>query len=183
MKPIIKLITTTMKAICLTALAGVQQTNAQPYISDYKFNLYFEKAFELTLTDDWDQALPLFITLYQSDTENANLAFLIAFCLSKTRREPRLAIELFRQAGKSVNPHYNRGFSTERQAPISVFFHLGEQQFLEGDFQDALASYLKYLALLPVGQMMARNETQLMITAVQDAIRDSHSHPPNMALK
>lgn len=173
-----------MKVICLTSVVMLHSSGSQSqpgYISQYKFNLLFENAFELMLMGEWDKALPVFITLYQTDTANSNLCYLTGFCLYKLRREPATAVQLFEKASLSVNPRYVRGISEERKAPISTFYYMGELQFLEGDFQDALASYMRYLAWLPGSQLHARHETQLMIATIEAAIKDSRDGPKNIA--
>ena len=173
-----------MKAICLTSVVMLHSSNSnsQPvYISQYKFNLLFENAFELMLSGEWDKALPVFITLYQNDTANSNLCYLTGFCLYKLRREPAAALQLFEKASLHINPRYVRGLSEERKAPITTFYYLGELQFLEGDFQDALSSYMRYLAWLPGSQQQAKNEAMLMITTIETAIKDSRDGPRNIA--
>lgn len=176
MNYIVKLITYSMKVICLTSVVMLHSSGSQsqPFnMSQYKFNLLFENAFELMLTGEWDKALPVFITLYQNDTTNSNLCYLTGFCLYKMRREPAAAVQLFEKASLSVNPRYVRGVSHERKAPISTFFYLGELQYLAGDYQDALTSYLRYLAWLPGSQLHAKNEAKLMIATIETAIKDS----------
>lgn len=184
MNSIVKSITNFMKAICLTSVVMLQSSSSQsqPFnISQYKFNLLFENAFELMLSGDWDKALPVFITLYQNDTANSNICYLTGFCLFKLKREPATAVQLLEKASQSVNPRYIRGMSDERKAPITTFYYLGELQFLEGNFQDALTAYLRYLAWLPGSQLHAKHETQLMIATVEAAIRDSRNGPKNIA--
>jgi|GEM_PF-3465892 len=164
-----------MKVICLTSVVGLQSISAhsQPVgISQYKFNLLFENAFELMLAGEWDKALPTFITLYQNDSSNSNICYLTGFCLYKLRLQPALAIQLFEKAALSVDPLYEKGISEERKAPISVFYYLGELRFMEGDFQESLTSYMRYLAWLPGSQIHARNETRLMITTVETEMKN-----------
>ncbi len=165
-----------MKVICLTSVAMLQSNNthSQPgFLSQYKFNRLFENAFELMLSGEWDKALPTFITLYQNDTTNANISYLVGFCLYKLRREPSTAVQLFKKASLSVNPRYIRGYSEENKAPISVFCYLGELQFLEGNYKDALAAYMRYLAWLPGSQLQAKHDAQLMIVTIETAIKDN----------
>jgi len=184
MNSIVKPILNFMTVICLTSVAGMQSisTLAQPFsISQYKFNMLFENAFQLMLSGEWDKALPTFITLYKSDTSNNNICYLAGFCLYKLRREPALAVQLLKKASLSVNPRYIRGISDERKAPITTFYYLGELQFLEGDFKEALASYTRYLAWLPGSQIRSRTETQLMIATIETAIRESREGPKNIA--
>ena len=173
-----------MKVICLTTVVSMHSNNShsQPgYMSQYKFCLLFENAFELMLSGEWDKALPTFITLYQNDTANSNICYLTGFCLYKLRREPTLAISLFEKASLSINPRYVKGISTERKAPIATYYYLGELQFLEGDFKGSLASYVRYLAWLPGSQVCAKNEVELMIATIETAIKDSRSEPKNIA--
>ncbi len=173
----VKQTTNLMKAIILSSVAGMQSVNAQQSfsISDYKFTYLFEQGFEMLLTGDYNKALPFFATLYRSDTANANLCYLTGFCLYKMRQEPAVAIELLKKASRSVSHNYQKGYSTESKAPPLTFYYLGEMLFMEGDFQESLAAYLKYIALLPHWQVRARNETQLMITTVESAINDNRN--------
>ncbi|MCG3166653.1 MAG: hypothetical protein POELPBGB_02433 [Bacteroidia bacterium] len=184
MNTIVKPITNLMKVICLTSVVMLHSSGSQSqpgYMSQYKFNLLFENAFELMLTGDWDKALPVFITLYQNDTVNSNLCYLTGFCLYKLRREPSAALQLFEKASLHINPRYVRGVSQERKAPITTFYYLGELQFLEGDYQRALSSYMRYLAWLPGSQQQAKNETMLMIATIEAAIKDNRDGPKNIA--
>jgi TolA-binding protein len=184
MNYIVKPITNFMKAICLTSVVMLHSSNSQsqPFnMSQYKFNLLFENAFELMLSGEWDKALPVFINLYQTDTTNSNLCYLTGFCLYKLRREPATAVQLLEKASLAINPKYIRGISEERKAPITTFYYLGELQYLEGDFQDALASYMRYLAWLPGSQLHAKHETQLMIATVEAAIKDNSNPTKNIA--
>jgi TolA-binding protein len=172
-----------MKAICLTSVVGMQSLNSQgqQYLSQYKFNLLFENAYELMLSGELDKALPIFVILYQNDTANANICYLTGFCLYKMRREPATAIQLFEKASLSVNPRYVRGMSEEVKSPITVFYYLGELLFLEGNFQDALAAYIRYLAWLPGSQVYSKNEALIMIATIETAIKDNRNLNQNIA--
>lgn len=184
MNSIVKPITNFMKVICLTSVVMLHSSGSQSqpcYISQYKYNLLFENAFELMLSGEWEKALPVFISLYQNDTSNSNVCFLTGFCFYNLRRESATAVQLLKKASLSVNPKYIRGASEERKAPISTFFYLGELQYLEGDYQDALSSYLRYLAWLPGSQMHAKNETKLMIATIESAIKDNRNSAQNIA--
>ena len=93
-------------------------------------------------------ARPLFIKLYQNDTTNVNIAFKIGVCYLSSRNERDIAIRYFKKAVTSVSSDYKESSYKEKNAPIIAYKFLGDAYHLNYQFDKAIESYNKFLAVM-----------------------------------
>lgn len=96
----------------------------------------------------YSDALPLFLDLYKQEPANMNLAFKIGICLQSSRRERTHAIPYFIKAVTSVSSVYNGNSHKEKNAPLLAFKFLGDAYHLNYQFDEAIATYNKFIAVM-----------------------------------
>lgn len=93
-------------------------------------------------------ARPLFLELYKQDTTNMNVAFKIGVCYLSSRQERVKAIKYFSKAVTSVSKNYKESSYKEKNAPLIAYKFLGDAYHLNYQFDNAIDSYLKYIAVM-----------------------------------
>ncbi|MCE3278764.1 MAG: hypothetical protein K0S44_955 [Bacteroidetes bacterium] len=108
------------------------------------FNDKFNRAKEVYAAGDYFEALPIYLELYRSDTNNANINFLVGQSYLKARGGKARAIPYLEKASKSVSPEYHEGYSEERRAPILTYKLLADAQHQHSEFDKAILTYGLY---------------------------------------
>lgn len=93
-------------------------------------------------------ARPLFFYLYKQDSTNMNLAFKIGVCYLYSRNERDIAIHYFKKATTSVSSEYKESSYKEKNAPIIAYKFLGDAYHFNYQFDKAIESYEKFLAVM-----------------------------------
>jgi outer membrane protein OmpA-like peptidoglycan-associated protein len=111
------------------------------------FKNIYEIADELLYDNKYDEALPLWKMLDSISPNNPNIAFNIGLCyLNSTEKEK--AIPLFELASKKVSVDYEGSYN-EKNAPIFVYYFLGEAFHSENKIDEAMKNYKKFKSLIP----------------------------------
>ena len=116
-------------------------------------------------------ARPLLIKLYQNDTTNVNIAFKIGVCYLSSRNERDIAIRYFKKAVTSVSSDYKESSYKEKNAPIIAYKFLGDAYHLNYQFDKAIESYNKFLAVMDENKITnkklhleAKQEIEMCVT-------------------
>lgn len=96
----------------------------------------------------YSEALPIFLDLYKQEPSNMNLAFKLGVCLQSSRRERTHAIPYFIKAVTAVSAVYNGSSHKEKKAPIIALKFLGDAYHLNYQFDEAIATYNKFIAVM-----------------------------------
>jgi outer membrane protein OmpA-like peptidoglycan-associated protein len=94
------------------------------------------------------EARTLFLDLYKQEPTNCNLAFKLGVCYQATRTEGKQAIPYFEKATASVSDNYKGSSHKEKNAPLITYKFLGDAYHLNYQFDKAIVSYQKFLALM-----------------------------------
>ncbi|HEX8515516.1 MAG TPA: OmpA family protein [Bacteroidia bacterium] len=108
------------------------------------FNLKFERARESYKAGNFFEALPMYLELYNSDTTNANMSYMVGDCYMRARSGKANALPYLEKAILSVSPVYKEGVPTERNAPLLAHKLLGDAYHIHSKFDKALAAYQVY---------------------------------------
>lgn len=121
-------------------------------LSAQKANYYkrvFVDAEYYLLYEEYKDALPLYLEIYNTYTENSNICYRIGICYLNIRNEKHKSIPFFEKAIRNVSDTYKEGYFTETQAPREVFLHYGRALRVKGDFEKARQAFETYKSMLP----------------------------------
>lgn len=104
----------------------------------------FDKASSEYKAGNYYEALPLFLELYNLDTTNSNINYLVGACYMKARSRKARAIIHLEKAIKSVSPDYKENNAEEKNAPLLAYKMLGDAYHIHSMFDKAIASYTTY---------------------------------------
>lgn len=130
--------TTTLILFLSLSLITLKSQN----ISD--FDAKFDKAKKSSSSGNFEEALSLYLQLYQIDAGNANINYLIGYCYTNERKGRAKAIPYLEKAKLSITLNYKEGSSKERNAPILTYRLLGDIYHTHSKFDLAIQSYERY---------------------------------------
>ncbi|MFO7576077.1 MAG: hypothetical protein R6W67_13065 [Bacteroidales bacterium] len=111
--------------------------------------IYMEAEYFLLL-DEYNDALPYYLQLYQSLPENANIAYRIGLCYLNIPDSKNLALSYLETASKNTSATYREGSLNQKSAPYDAIFHLGEAYRINYRFDEAREAFIRFReTLLP----------------------------------
>jgi outer membrane protein OmpA-like peptidoglycan-associated protein len=111
---------------------------------DTDFNLKFERAKEAYNAGNFFEALPMYLELYKSDTNNANMSYMVGDCYLRARSGKANALPYLERAIRSISPAYKEGNPEEKNAPLLAHKLLGDAYHIHSKFDKAILSYQTY---------------------------------------
>lgn len=108
------------------------------------FAIKFQKAEAELKAENYAQALPMYLELYNSDTTNANMNYKVGFCYLQAGTSKTKAIYYLEKAVPSISSKYKANDPTEQNAPVLVYKLLGDAYHSHSKFDKAIASYNTY---------------------------------------
>ena len=100
------------------------------------------------LFEEYEEALPLYEALLESDPGNDNLKYKIGICLLNDPYQKDKAIHYLLEASENINPAYKQNSYKERTAPPDVLYHLGNAYLVNYKIDSAIQSFEKFLDIL-----------------------------------
>ncbi len=100
------------------------------------------------LYEEYREALPSFLDLYDAGRRDANIKHRIGLCYLNIPNEKKNAIAYLEDAAENVSKDYNEGYYAERAAPIETFLYLGRAYRINNQLNDAIDAFEKYKNLL-----------------------------------
>ncbi|MBQ9469320.1 MAG: PD40 domain-containing protein [Bacteroidales bacterium] len=94
--------------------------------------------------EDYEEALPLYLSALQAQPNNANLHYRIGFCYLHIAGKKHLSIKHLEAATRSMSRSYKANSTSETNAPIDALFYLGNAYFVNNQLQPALAAYQRF---------------------------------------
>ena len=108
---------------CIMALVlGMAGTINVHGFSNYK-NMFFQAKAYLA-SGETEKALNIYRELYDLDTNNANIAYLMGVCYTEARETTSESIRLLTKAASQVAADYNAADHQEKNSSIFVFYYL-----------------------------------------------------------
>jgi tetratricopeptide (TPR) repeat protein len=102
------------------------------------------------LYQEFSDALPYYLQIYESLPDNANVAFRIGLCYLNIPDRKNLSVNFLETAAKNSSAIYREGSLNQKTAPYEALFHLGEAYRINYQFDNAKEAFLKYReTLLP----------------------------------
>ncbi len=117
-------------------------------LSAQDFKKDYEKAEALFNTNQYDQALPLFLTLHQTQVDNNNINFQVGVCYINAPTHQELAIPYLLTASNDISEKYNPGNYKETHAPADAYLYLAKACHLSYRFDSAIGYFNKFLGMI-----------------------------------
>lgn len=123
-----------------------------------KFKDVWDEAEGYYADDDFNSALAKYKQLLEMSPENANIQFKIATCFFLNSEADKVyAANFFEKASKNVTDDYDPISRKEEQAPIDLYFRLGQTYHILNEFDKAIEAYDKYEALVDSSEVLNEN--------------------------
>lgn len=94
--------------------------------------------------EDYDEAVALYLQVYNQYTDNYNLSFRIGFCYLNIPGYKSQAIPYLEKASAHTTNRYNDQSILETKAPIESIFYLGNAYFVNNQIDKALKEYSRF---------------------------------------
>ncbi|MFP4555739.1 MAG: hypothetical protein ACLFNU_02605 [Bacteroidales bacterium] len=128
-------------------LVIILSVSVQAQRASYFRRLFVDAEYYL-LYEDYRDALPLYMELYEKYPNNANVAYRIGQCYLNIPNQKHRSLSFFELAIKDITDSYNEGYFTEKQAPPEAYLNYGRALRIQYDFEKALDALNKYKALI-----------------------------------
>jgi len=92
----------------------------------------------------YNDALPIYLSLYEQMPGNANLAYRIGICCLNINGKKKLSVEYLESAVKNISSRHREGTITQTAAPYDAMFQLGNAYRINYQFDKAREAYQKY---------------------------------------
>lgn len=110
----------------------------------------FLEAESYFLVEDYADALPIYLQLYENNGDNSNLAYRIGLCYLNTEGQKNMAISYLEKAVRNVSAKHKDGTVAEKAAPYDALFELGTAYRVNFQFDKAKEVFARYReTLLP----------------------------------
>ena len=106
--------------LCIASFGQTQQ-DINNLFRDANAYFYFE---------DYEEALALYLDIYESFPNNQNIDYRIGICYLNIAGKKEKAIPYLERAVQNVSHRYNESSIKETQAPIDAYFYLGNAYFI-----------------------------------------------------
>jgi outer membrane protein OmpA-like peptidoglycan-associated protein len=128
--------------ICILFTLLFLPLNAQ--IDQKEFKKTFLEAEYFFLTEEFEEAVFIYLELLKADPTNYNLKFLIGACYLSIYGKKDLAIPYLEDAVPNIVAGYREGSYKERNAPREALFALGRAYHINYQFDKAIEFYEMY---------------------------------------
>ncbi|RPH33673.1 MAG: hypothetical protein EHM93_04220 [Bacteroidales bacterium] len=135
----IKLNTVILLLIASLALQGQTKKELEELYKDANSYYYFE---------DYEEALALFLQVYNKYPENYNLCFRIGVCYLNIPGYKHQSIPYLEKAATNTKRNYNEQSVLETKAPYDAVFYLGNAYFITNQLDKARKTYQKFKDLI-----------------------------------
>jgi outer membrane protein OmpA-like peptidoglycan-associated protein len=112
--------------------------------SQKDFDVKFKKSEETLKEKKYDQALAMWLELYNADSENANLAYKVGYCYTQSIGRKERAVPYLEKAVKNISVDYKENDAAERRAPLQSWKYLADAYHLDSQFDKAVVTYNVY---------------------------------------
>ncbi len=121
------------------AITVVGQQSRQQVEDLYKdANAYF-------YFEDYEEALALYLRVYDHYTDNFNLDYRIGFCYLNIPGRKHFAVPYLERASKNLSKRYSEQSIRETKAPVEALFYLGNAYFVSNQHEKAQQAYNDFL--------------------------------------
>ncbi len=143
-----------------------------PYIFSQKAN-YFKKIFidaeYFVLFKEYNEALPLYLEIYNYQQDNLNIAYRIGECYIHISGDKQKALPYLEKAVKSVSNDYKIGYFAEKNAPAEAYYLLGIAYRINNQLNKAVEMFNMYRRILSAVDIDKKHEADYQIEVCNNA--------------
>jgi tetratricopeptide (TPR) repeat protein len=132
-----------MKILFATALLFLLVLPCLTQTSQKNDELKFNADYFL-MRNEFDKALEIYLRVFQSEPENADIMYRIGVCYLNSEDDKIKSIRYLYQASQNVSEKYNTNSFKEFHAPVEVYFLLGSAYRVNNQLDEAIGAYEKY---------------------------------------
>ncbi len=129
----------------------------------------FTEAEYFFVSDDYQDALPYYLQLYEKLPDNANIAYRIGVCYMNINGKKNLSVEFLEKAARNIAAKHKEGTISQVSAPYDVLFDLAKAYLINNRFDDAGEAFKKYAGTLLPDDNENRNFINQEIKACETA--------------
>jgi len=152
---------TIILAFFIISLAIAQETQDPKVI--------FLDAEYFMLYEEYVDALPGYLQLYEIAPENANINYRIGICYLNIPGQKARSVVFLEFASKNTSLSYREGNFNEDRAPVDAYYYLGNAYLIQQEFTKASRAYTKYLEFLDPADTINVNFVEKQIEACKTA--------------
>lgn len=101
----------------------------------------FAEAFDFFNYEEYDEALPLFLSLLRRDESNNHLRYLTGVCYLNIEGQKQRALQYLEGASESISLEHRTGVFEDRTVPVDCFYYMGLAYRLAYRFDESLESF------------------------------------------
>ena len=122
--------------VCVLGISTIISSSYAADIKDYRNQFYLAKSY--LARGDTEKALPLYRELYEVDSTNSNISYLLGVCYTEEKEPTRKSIYHLEKGAANVSVDYDPGLHTEASAPIFAWYYLTIAYSQNGFCADAI---------------------------------------------
>ena len=130
------------RIVCLISAALFSLTLLSQEIKNQQES--FLEAEYFFMYQDYSDALPAYLQLYEKMPENSNLAYRIGICYLNISGKKNLSVGFLEAASKNISAKHKEGTISQIAAPYDALFELGNAYRINYQFDKAKDAYKKY---------------------------------------
>ncbi len=121
------------------------------------------------LYEEYVDALPGYLQLYEINPENANINYRIGVCYLNIPGQKSRSVVFLEFASENTSLSYREGNFNEDRAPVDAYYYLGNAYQIQNEFTKASRAYNKYLEFLDPDDTVNVNFVEKQIEACKTA--------------
>jgi len=122
------------------------------------------------LYDEYREALPLFLELYEAGEKTPNINYRIGQCYLEIDGEKSKAIKYLEKASEDLTNKYEVGYFEEKKAPIKALYYLGISYRIDNKINKAIRLFKSYKQKLSPDQKEEIHLAEAQIKACNTAL-------------
>ena len=145
-----RIITLTILSILFIAKSFTQEY--------YELEEMFLDADSWFFYEDYEEALPIFLRVLESDSLNYNVMYKIGFCYLYIPGQKAKSIPYFENAINKTTFNYRKNNYAEKSAPIDALFYLGNAYLVTNKINEAIDAYTGFQNKITRTQKVANKD-------------------------
>jgi tetratricopeptide (TPR) repeat protein len=122
------------------------------------------------LYEEYREALPLFLEIYNAGRKDANISHRIGLCYLNIPNQKNKAVKYLEEAIKDISTSYKPGYYTESKAPIETYYYLGIAYRITNRLNEAIEAFNKYKQHLDPNDIANFSRVDAQLKACYNAI-------------
>ncbi|MBX7182390.1 MAG: hypothetical protein K1X82_09780, partial [Bacteroidia bacterium] len=142
--------------------------SSQAQLSEAKFKEIFGKADGAVYDGNFPAALPLLEELYESDSTNSHVCYLLGVTYLNTFGKRDKAMDMLEKAINNVKIDHRDGDSKDRTAPGLAYYYLAKAYHLNYKFDEAVTNYFNYRSFISMDDYTQYAEVKRQIESAEN---------------